>query len=281
MTLNKLSFLPALALTFAIASAAPAAFAAQSNNTVEIDVMTHLCNPHIKNTADFQALTNGQDTIGGFAKQVLNCPSTVLTKDMPVAGSVASPQTPFDYSVTGEHSASQMLSASMFHPEQLCETDVNKDVNGDGKIASTTCLDTSEYHFNTVSADNGRVEVQETMPPQGYHYGTLLFTPTQVDGNNDGQSLLATDDAKGLIKLDTTNDSDKVITLHVYDFVNSDNPNGYVNGMPVGTGTSTASTTPGTGSTTQSMLISQLQTLRTVVQNLEALINSLLARLNA
>lgn len=171
----------------------------------------------------------------------------------------------------------------MFHQEQLCESDIQVDVNGDGMISPTTCLDTSEYHFNTVSAGNGKADVQETAPPQGYHYGTLLFTPVQADGNDDQQSLLATDDVKGLIKLDTTNDTDKVITIHVYDFANNDNAHGYVNGMPIptpGSGTSTATSTPGMGmGTTTASMISQIQTLLMQIQSLQTQILALLARL--
>jgi hypothetical protein len=293
--MKKLTFLPIAALLLIIMGGAPSAFAAGINKNVEIDVMTHLCNPSVKNAADFRALTNGLSPLAGFANQVLNCPTTVLTKNAPVAGSVTNPQTTFDYSVTGEHSATNMLSASMFHPEQICETDLNVDVNHDGVISSSTCLDSSEYHFNTVNADNGKVTVQETAPPSGWHYGALLFTPVQVDGNNDPQSLLSVDDVKGLIQLDTTNDTDKIITLHVYDFANSDNPHGLVNGMPASVGptgytaTSTLSSGMGMGgmgsgsttasSTNSAALIAEIQTLETQLNALLAQLTKLLAQL--
>ena len=277
--IKKLSLLPVLALVLTFAAGVPSAFAA-ANPTVEVDVMTHLCNPSIKNMADFQALAKGLDPIAGFAKQVLACPTTVLPKDMPVMGTVADPQTNYQYSVMGEHNASLSLANSMFHAEKLCESDINVDVNGDGKVSSDTCLDTSEYHFNTVQADNGKIEVQEVTPPQGYHYGTLLFTPVQVDGNNDKQSLLATDDVKGLIKLDTTADADKVITLHVYDFANSDNPQGNVNGMPIPMpGMSSTTTSTNMGTTSQASIISQIQALEMQIQVIEAQIVALLAKL--
>ena len=274
-----------LTLAFAVLGGASPAFAASTNgNTVEIDVMTHLCKPSVKNLADFQALANGLDPIAGFAQQVLACPTVVLPQNMPVAGTVADPQSAYQYMVTDEHGVGRSLSSAMFSPEKLCESDINKDVNGDGTISSTTCLDTSEYHFNQLSLDNGRADVQESMPPQGYHYGTFLFTPVQIDANNDRQSFLTTDDSKGVIKLDTSNDADKVITLHVYDFANSDNPKGYVNGMPIPTATGTTSTSTNTitgtvASSTASSIISQIIALEMQIQNLEAQIHALLAML--
>jgi hypothetical protein len=286
-------FFPAIALAGAVLSTAPAAFAAQTNKPIEVDVMTHLCNPTIKNAADFQALTNGLSPLAGFANQVLNCPTTVLPKDAPVAGSVTSPQTPYDYTVMGEHSAAAMLGASVYHPEQLCESDLNVDVNHDGKISSSTCLDSSEYHFNTVNADNGKVTVEETTPPAGWHYGALLFTPTQVDNNNDAQSLLAVDAAKGRIQLDTTNDKDSIITLHIYDFANSDNQQGLVNGHPASVGPTsyTATSTLGTGmgmgsgtttvmtSTTTQAIVQKIQDLETQLQIILSQLQLLIASL--
>lgn len=287
MKSSKYAFASAASLVLILLSTAPSAFAAStSSHSVEIDVMTHLCDSSVKNLSDFQNLTNGLDPVAGFANQVLHCPSTVLKANQPVAGSVADPQTNFDYTVTGEHSAPLTLSSARFSPEQLCESDINKDVNGDGTISSSTCLDTSEYHFNGVNADNGKVDVQETIAPQGFHYGALLLTPVQIDMNNDAQSVLATDDAKGLIKLDTTNDKDKVITLHVYNFANSDNSAGLVNGLPASvgpTGSSTATTTGmggGMGSTTSATLLAQVKTLQAQVLQLEALINKLIAQLS-
>jgi hypothetical protein len=241
-----------------------------TGKTVEVDVMTHICNPNVKNVDDFNALAQGKDVLAGFANQVLNCPTTVLPAHAPVVGTVAAPQTPYDFSVTGEHNPTQTLKDAAFHAEKLCETDINKDVNGDGKIASSTCLDTSEYHFNTVMAENGKIEVKEMTPPQGFHFGTFLFTPTIIDQNNDQQSLLSVDPAQGRIQLDASHDTDKIITLHIYNFANSDNP----------TGTTTTSTsTVITNNNDRTSIINQIHDLQAQIQHLFAEIQNLLARL--
>lgn len=292
---KKITIIPIVALLLSFGSFASTAAAnttmdmTASSSTparpdkIEIDVMTHLCNANIKNESDFQALSNGKDVLGAFGNQVLNCPATVLPANAPVAGTVAAPQTPFDYTVSGENNSPQMLKDSDFFAEKVCESDINKDVNADGTVSSSTCLDTSEYHFNNLSAGHGKVDVTATTLPQGYHFGTLRFTPPIVDQNNDEQSLLGIDHAQGRIQLDTTNDADKVITLHVYDFVNNDNPQGFVNGMPLpgsGMGSSTMSTsTMGTGTTTTSSLISRIQALSQQIQDLEAQLSALLHQL--
>ena len=76
--------------------------------------------------------------------------------------------------------------------------------------------------FSDVKTEHGKVDVTEINPPAGFHFGALRFTPPALDGNNDQQSFLATDDVKGLIKLDVSNDKDKMIMLHVYNFQNAD-----------------------------------------------------------
>ena len=196
---------------------------------VQIMVMNHLCNANIKTLQDFQNLEAGKDPVAALANTVLNCPTTGLVGNDPVAGTVASPRTTYDFTVTGENSNSQNLSNATYQPHKLCESDINVDVNNDGIISPTTCLDISHYMFSDVSTAHGKVDVTEINPPAGYHFGTLRFTPPALDGNNDMQSFLATDDAKGLIKLDVSNDKDKMVMLHVYNFQNSGGTNGSSN----------------------------------------------------
>ncbi|GAC1413946.1 MAG: hypothetical protein NVSMB66_6720 [Candidatus Doudnabacteria bacterium] len=199
---------------------------------VKIMIMTHLCNSNVKNNGDFQNLEAGKDPIASLANTVLNCPATALPGNEAVVGSVASPRTTYDFSVKGEDSATQLLSKDgIFEQHKLCESDIKVDVNMDGVISPTTCLDVSHYTLANVSTAHGKVDVTEVMPPAGFHYGTMRFTPMALDGNNDKQSFLATDDAKGLIKLDVTGDTDKMLMLHVYNFRNDNNNqnNGNIN----------------------------------------------------
>lgn len=232
-----------------------------TGNNVAVQVMTHLCNSNIKNMDDFRALETGRDPVAALANTVLNCPTTGLPGNEAVTGTVASPRIMYNFSVMGEHNQSQMLANSTFMQHKLSEADINKDVDGNGTISSSTALDISHYEFATM-ADNGRVTVTETMPPAGFHFGALRFTPSSLISNNDAESLLSIDPVQGRIQLDMSHDSDKTVMLHVYQFVN--------NG-------STGTTTPGT--TDNSSIISQIHSLQSQIQNLFAQIQNLLGQL--
>lgn len=190
---------------------------------VTVQVMKHLCNENIRNMSDFQALEAGRDPVAALANTVLNCPTTALPGDGAVANTVSSPRMDYDFKVTGEHYDGMWLSEDgKFMQHKLSEADINKDVDGNGTISADTALDISHYEFKNMKADNGRVEVTETDPPAGFKFGTVRFTPTEVDGNNDAQSLLATDEVQGRMQLDLTNDTDQMVMLHVYNFRTDD-----------------------------------------------------------
>lgn len=191
----------------------------KDKDKVTVHVMKHLCNENIKNMSDFQALEAGRDPVAALANTVLNCPTTALPGDEAVANTVSSPRMDYDFKVMGEHYKEMWLSEDgKFMQHKLSEADINKDVDGNGMISADTALDISHYEFKNMKADNGRVEVTETDPPTGFRFGTVRFTPTEVDGNNDAQSLLATDEVQGRMQLDLTNDTDKSVMLHVYNF---------------------------------------------------------------
>lgn len=237
---------------------------AADSGPVKIQIMTHLCNTNIKNVQDFQALEAGRSPVAALANTVLNCPTTGLPGNAAVANTVASPRSTYDFQVLGKNGNTQTLAANgMFMSHKLCESDLNLDVNGDGTISSSTCLDISHYEVSNVMTDSGRVRVVENMPPSGFHFGTLRFTPPALDGNNDASSLRDTDPATGTILLDATNDTDKTIMLHVYNFVDASS-----------TGSTTGSTLPGgiIGSAGIQALINHL---REIVASLQAEIQSL------
>lgn len=192
-----------------------------TSSQVTIQIMTHLCNSNIKTVDDFQALERGRSPVAALANTVLNCPATGLPQNAAVPGSVASPRTVYDFQVMGENSGTQALSSGgAFASHQLCESDLKLDVNSDGVISSTTCLDISHYQMPAISNPLGVVRVVENYPPAGFHFAVMRFTPPAVDGNNDAVSLRAIDPANGTIILDPMNDADHVIMLHVYNFVN-------------------------------------------------------------
>ncbi len=271
-----------------------------NNNLVTIQVMNHLCNSNIKNIDDFKALENGKDPIGAFANTIINCPTTPLPKNNIASGTVSSPRTNYEFSVLGENSAIQYFEDADFMEYEITEADVNKDVDGNGIISTTTALDISHYQFSDVNAGNGKVDIMETIPPNGFHFGAVRFTPPQLIPNNDKQTFLASDDAKGLIKLDVTNDTDKTVMLHVYNFRNPNNmkmDNGNHNGNMgsttnvgnMGSSTSTSSmgtstnmgsgTSTASSSATRSMIISNISALQQQIQNLFIQIQQLFTQL--
>lgn len=183
--------------------------------------MTHLCNSNIRTIDDFQALERGLSPVAALANTVLNCPATGLPQNAAVAGAVASPRTVYDFQVTGENSGTQNMSASgVYMAHKLCESDINVDVNLDGLISTSTCLDISHYQMPSITNTIGVVHVMENSPPAGFHFAVVRFTPPVLNGNNDAMSLRAIDPANGTIILDPTNDTDHVVMLHVYNFVN-------------------------------------------------------------
>ena len=49
-------------------------------------------------------------------------------------------------------------------------------------------------------------------------FGTMLFTPSELDGNNDANTLGSVDVPSATIVLDTTADEDAMLMLHIYNF---------------------------------------------------------------
>lgn len=192
-----------------------------SSSTVNIMVMKHLCNADIKNLQDFEKLEVGKSPIAALANTVLNCPTTGLPSNTAVTGTVASPRMNYNFGVKGENYSVQTLANANFMQHKICESDINVDVNADGNVSSMTCLDISHYEFPMVQTSSGKVDITESASPAGFHFGALRFTPTSLAANNDRDSLKSIDSANGIIHLDTTGDTDKMIMLHVYNFHNA------------------------------------------------------------
>ena len=190
---------------------------AESGTTIH--VMKHLCNSTIKNKADFERIQKGLDPVAALAATVLACPTTGLPGDAAVAGTVASPRAEYDFSVkgTGDQKLS-MEDDGIYMQHKLCESDINVDVNKDGMVSTTTCLDISHYALSGIQSTDGRVVINEYDSPTGFKFGALKFTPSVIDGNNDAESLVKINRGQGRITLDIDNDADDSIMLHIYNF---------------------------------------------------------------
>ncbi len=188
--------------------------AAAGDETVTVAVMKHACNPDVQNLDAFNAIIEGADgPVAALAATVLACPTIVNPGDDTTNG-VKSDPAEFEFSVEDANGVQQLPDNTM--AAKLCESDLKLDADGDGKIETTVCLDISHYVFEGLA--NGTVTVTEDQPPAGSSFGELLFTPTELDGNNDADSLVNIDRDAGVIELDTTADEDGVVMLHVYNF---------------------------------------------------------------
>jgi hypothetical protein len=104
---------------------------------------------------------------------------------------------------------------------KLCETDIERDANGDGQFSADVCLDISHYIFSNVAL--GDVTVRETTPPNGWMFGTLLLTPQalQAEGSADADTNAEFDAEASTVTLDLSGDDDGDAMLHVYNFESS------------------------------------------------------------
>ena len=205
-----------LAVGALLLAAAPATMAQNGgDDDVTVMVMKHLCDPaQVKNLDDFNAIIDAAESpVAALVGTVLACPAAVNPGD-DTSNGIKSDATDFSFTVEDANGTHQMPNNSM--AAKLCESDVQLDANGDGTISADVCLDISHYVFDGLA--NGDVTVTESDRPAGFHFGEQLFTPTQIDNNNDAESRVSIDRDAGVIELDTTADEDGMIMLHVYNF---------------------------------------------------------------
>lgn len=205
-----------LAVGALVLAAAPATMAqGGGDDEVTVMVMKHICDPaQVKNLDDFNAIIDGAESpVAALVGTVLACPAAVNPGD-DTSNGIKSDATDFSFTVEDANGTHPMSNNSM--AAKLCESDVELDANGDGTISGDVCLDISHYVFEGVA--NGDVTVTESDRPAGFHFGEQLFTPTQIDNNNDADSRVSIDRDAGVIELDTTADEDGMIMLHVYNF---------------------------------------------------------------
>lgn len=205
-----LAGLAALAFTAAPVSAA-------QGDALTIMVMKHACAANIQSEADFKAVEakGGGNPVFALANTVLACPAIANPGDTQSPGAIAGKPADFTFSVTDSAGTTVSQADAKFTAAKLCESDIKLDANGDGKISADVCLDISNYSFSGLVS--GEITVKEDSPPSGMHFGTFRFTPTELQANNDKESLTGSMTEEP-IKLDTSGDSDNMVMLHVYNF---------------------------------------------------------------
>jgi len=217
----------AFALTMAagllLLSAVPAV--AAEGDAGSLMIMKHACTEEpIKTQADFDdvvAMADG-DEVTALALTVLACPTIVLTDDeADFTDGIHGAGVDFDFSVTDSNGDTQTLSDAEFMPAKLCETDIDRDANGDGQKTADVCLDISHYIFSDLSV--GDVTVKETTPPNGWKFGTVTLTPKvlQVSPSDDAATNMTFTAKTSTVKLDLSGDADNMAMIHVYNFEKS------------------------------------------------------------
>lgn len=207
-----------------LVSAAPT-FAADGDPG-KLMIMKHACTEKpVKNQADFDAIVAGAkgDEVTALALTVLACPTIVLTGDeAQFSDGIHGVGVDFDFTVTDSNGDTQTLADAEFMSAKLCESDINRDANGDGNSKDpNVCLDISNYVFSNLAP--GKLTVKETTPPNGWKFGTMLLTPKvlQADGSDDSLTGADFTAASSTVTLDLSGDPDNQAMLHIYNFEKS------------------------------------------------------------
>jgi hypothetical protein len=198
---------------------------AESGDAGKLMIMKHACTEEpVKNQADFDAIVAKAegDEITALALTVLACPTIVLTADGAAqTDGVKNPPVDFDFTVTDSGGFKQTLADAEFVSAKLCETDIDRDANGDGEKTADVCLDISHYMFSDLAV--GEVTVVENSPPNGWKFGTLLLTPKslQASGSDDAGTGIDFNAKSSTFTLDLAGDEDNEAMVHVYNFEKS------------------------------------------------------------
>jgi hypothetical protein len=190
-----------------------------------VTIANHACTEEpIKDQADFDAVgakAKG-DAVTALALTVLACPTIVLTgNENDRTDGAAGPAVHFDLTVTDSNGARQTLADAKFTAAKICETDIDRDLNGDGKKTADVCLDVSNYTFSNLAL--GDVTIKENTPPNGWKFGTMLLTPKilQPAGSDDSKTGADFTAKTATVRLDLAGDPDNGAMLELYLFANS------------------------------------------------------------
>jgi len=207
-----------------LAISAVPALAAEGDEGV-LMIMKHACTEEpVMNQADFDAIVAQADgdEITALALTVLACPTIVLSDDEGgFSDGIHGPAVDFEFEVTDSNGDTQTLADAELVTAKLCETDIDRDANGDGQKTADVCLDISNYMFTNLAV--GDVTVKETTPPNGWKFGTLTLTPQalQAEGSNDAATGATFTAKTSTVSLDLSGDADNTAMLHIYNFEKS------------------------------------------------------------
>lgn len=196
-----------------------------------IMLMKHYCNADdsnpdttvdVRSEEEFMAVEagGGDDPVVAVALTVLACPVERLPGDEPVADTIAHFEEEFDFTVTDELGNEFTLADSTFTQLHACEQDrsdgplVIGEVDGDPE--TNVCVDFSFYAIEGVA--EGEVTVVETFHEGEHEFGTVRFTPAELDPDDDSRTLLGFDRETSTVRIDTSLDGDAMVMLHVYNF---------------------------------------------------------------
>ena len=191
----------------------------------DVMIMKHYCNADdsnpditvdVRSEEEFMAVEAGGegDEVVAVALTILACPVTVLPGDEPAPGTIAHFNEEFDFAVTDSTGATFSLADATFMQTPLCEDDISRDL--DSNPDTNVCVDFSFYSIPGVA--EGDVTVVETLGPGEHEFGTVRFTPAELDPDDDSRTLLGFDRGTSTVIVDTSLDDDAMVMLHVYNF---------------------------------------------------------------
>lgn len=194
-------------------------------------IMKHYCNADDSNpetTVDVRSeeefmeveAGGGGDPVIAVALTILACPVERLPGDEPVADTIAHFEEEFDFDVTDSTGATFTLADAAFTQAHACEQEradgpiVIGEVDGDE--STNVCVDFSFYSIEGVA--EGEVTVTETFHEGEHEFGTVRFTPAELDPDDDSRTLLGFDRETSTVVVDTSLDGDDMTMLHIYNF---------------------------------------------------------------
>ncbi|MDQ4035154.1 MAG: CHRD domain-containing protein [Chloroflexota bacterium] len=209
--------------------------AADGGETGMLMIMKHYCNADDSNpetTVDVRSeeefmeveAGGGGNPVIAVALTILACPVERLPGDEPAPDSIAHFEEEFDFLVTDSTGATFTLADATFNQALVCEQD--KEVASgpdpivigevDGDEATNVCVDFSFYSIDGVA--EGEVTVTETFHEGEHEFGTVRFTPAELDPDDDSRTLIGFDRETSTVVVDTSLDDDGMTMLHIYNF---------------------------------------------------------------
>jgi hypothetical protein len=209
-----LRFAPVVAATLAVAFVQPD-MVIRGAGGATVMIMQHDCvSPMIQTESEILAIEQRErGNVAAMMRRVIACPTVSRPGDRPTNGLTGDPGW-FDYRITDADGRTKTLAAARYERAMLCELDVAFDIDGDSRWTDGVCLDVSHYVVGGLAM--GQVTIEQIRPPSRTRFGVVRFTPTELDHNNDRQSLKRV--TGRTIKLDIGLDADASVMLHVYNF---------------------------------------------------------------